>query len=100
MMHKHRIGSGVLRAGYEDAVNLVARHNLDTVNYLCKVQREYCKEQDQAAVVTLQLQSAQKEVEDTGEISQELRSAYQIGAVANSFCDRAGNGLTLGCLLF
>jgi hypothetical protein len=57
---------------YENAANLVARR--DFVRRELKEQEEYCKERDkEEQAVILQLQSAKKEVEDRGEISQELK---------------------------
>jgi hypothetical protein len=57
---------------YENAVNLAARR--DFVRRELAEQAEYCKERDkEEQAIVLQLQSAQKEIEDTGEISQELK---------------------------
>jgi hypothetical protein len=57
---------------HENAINLVARRDLGRREL--EEQEEYCKERDkEEEAVILQLQSAKKEIEDTGEISQELR---------------------------
>jgi hypothetical protein len=57
---------------HENAVNLVARR--DFVRRELAEQEEYCKERDkEEEAVILQLQSAKKELDDTGEISQELK---------------------------
>ena len=57
---------------HENAVSLVARR--DFVRRELAEQEEYCKERDkEEEAVILQLQSAKKELDDTGEISQELK---------------------------
>jgi hypothetical protein len=57
---------------YENAVNLVARRDLG--NRELAEQREYCQERvKEEQAIILQLQSAKKEIEDTGEIAQELK---------------------------
>ena len=57
---------------YENAVNLAARRDL--VRREIDEQEPYCKERDkEEQAVILQLQSAKKEIEETGEISQELK---------------------------
>jgi len=57
---------------HENAMNLVARR--DFVRKELAEQKEYCEERDkEEKAVIVQLQSAKKEIEDTGEISQELK---------------------------
>jgi|SRR5271169_1345902 len=57
---------------HENAANLVARR--DFVRRELAEQEEYCKERDkEEEAVILQLQNAKKEIEETGEISQELK---------------------------
>lgn len=57
---------------YENAENLAARR--DIVNRELKEQAEYCTERDEKEqAVILQLQTAKKEIEEKGEISQELK---------------------------
>jgi hypothetical protein len=57
---------------HENAVNLLARR--DFVRRELAEQEEYCKERDkEEEALILQLQSAKKELDDTGEISQELK---------------------------
>jgi hypothetical protein len=57
---------------YENAVNLAARR--DFVRAELSEQEPYCKERDkEEEAVILQLQSAKKEIEDTGQVSQELK---------------------------
>jgi hypothetical protein len=57
---------------HENAINLVARRDLGRRELA--EQREYCNELDkEEEAVILQLQNAKKEIEDTGEISQELK---------------------------
>jgi hypothetical protein len=57
---------------HENAINLVARRDLGRRELA--EQREFCEEQDrQEKAVILQLQIAKKEIEDTGDLSQELK---------------------------
>jgi hypothetical protein len=57
---------------YENAVNLAARR--DFVRAELSEQEPYCKGRDKEEEdVILQLQSAKKEIEDTGQVSQELK---------------------------
>jgi predicted phage-related endonuclease len=57
---------------YENAVNLAARR--DFLRRDLAEQEAYCKERDkEEEAIVLQLQSAQKEIENPGEISQELK---------------------------
>jgi hypothetical protein len=57
---------------YENAVNLAARR--DFVRSELTGQAEYCKQRDkEEEAIILQLQSAKKEIEDKGEVSQELK---------------------------
>ncbi len=57
---------------YENAVNLAARR--DFVRAELADQEPYCKERDkEEKAIIVELQNAEKEIEDTGEISQELR---------------------------
>jgi len=57
---------------HENAINLVARRDFGRRELA--EQREYCEERDkEEEAVILQLQSAKKDIEDTGEISQELK---------------------------
>jgi hypothetical protein len=57
---------------YENAVNLAARR--DFVRAELADQEPYCTERDkEEQAIILELQNAKKEIEDTGEISQELR---------------------------
>jgi len=57
---------------YENAVNLAARR--DFVRRELDEQEPYCKGRDkEEQAVILQLQSAKKEIEETGEVSQELK---------------------------
>ena len=57
---------------HENAVNLVARR--DFMSRELSGQKQYCKERDkEEEAVILQLQSAKKEIEDTGEVSQDLK---------------------------
>src|ERR1700752_3708408 len=57
---------------YENAVNLAARR--DFVRAQLADQEPCCTERDkEEQAIILQLQNAEKEIEDTGEISQELR---------------------------
>ena len=57
---------------HENAVSLIARR--DFVRRELAEQEEYCKERDkEEEAVILQLQSAKKELDDTGEISQEIK---------------------------
>ena len=57
---------------YENAVNLAARR--DFVWRELDEQEEYCKERDkEEQAVIVELGAAQKEVEETGEVSQELK---------------------------
>jgi hypothetical protein len=57
---------------HENAVSLIARR--DFVRRELAEQEEYCKERDkEEEALILQLQSAKKELDDTGEISQELK---------------------------
>jgi hypothetical protein len=57
---------------YENAVNLAARR--DFVNRELKEQYEYCDERDkEEEAVILQLQTAKKEIAETGEVSPELK---------------------------
>lgn len=57
---------------HENAVNLARRRDLG--NKELAEQREYCEERSkEEEEVILQLQNAKKEIEDTGEISQELK---------------------------
>src|ERR1017187_7079175 len=57
---------------HENAVNLVARRDLGRREL--QDQEEYCKERDkEEEALILQLQSAKKELDDTGEISQEIK---------------------------
>jgi hypothetical protein len=57
---------------YENAVNLAARR--DFVWRELAEQEEYCKERDKEEnAVILQLQSGRKEIQETGQISQELK---------------------------
>jgi hypothetical protein len=57
---------------YENAVNLAARR--DFVRKELAEQKEYCEERTkEEEAVILQLQSAKKEIEDTGQVSQELK---------------------------
>jgi hypothetical protein len=66
---------------YENAVNLAARR--DFVRAELADQEPYCKERDkEEEAVILQLQSAKKELEARGQVSQELKAAYM--------CDDAG----------
>lgn len=57
---------------YENAVNLAARR--DFVRADLNEQHEYCKERDkEGEALIVQLESAKREIEDTGEISPELK---------------------------
>ncbi len=57
---------------HENAMNLAARR--DFRRRELAEQKKYCDERDkEEEIVILQLQSAKKEIEDTGEISQELK---------------------------
>jgi hypothetical protein len=57
---------------YENAVNLAARR--DFVRAELADQEPFCKERDkEEKAIILELKNAEKEIEDTGEISQELR---------------------------
>ena len=57
---------------HENAVSLIARR--DFVRRELAEQEEYCQERDkEEEALILQLQSAKKELDDTGEISQELK---------------------------
>jgi hypothetical protein len=57
---------------YENAVNLAARR--DFLRAELAYQEPYCKERDtEERAIILELQNAEKEIEDTGEISPELR---------------------------
>jgi len=60
---------------FENAVNLVAQRDFEKATQALE-QIKYCEEKDKKEeAVILQLQNAEKEIEDTGEISQELKQA-------------------------